>query len=115
MPVSSNFEVSARNDASRQPAHPAFKSEDIPNSPARVDAANFQGRGGREDGGRRRRPTRGGFDDLREEHLRQGILYEDKSFLPVNASIYFSRQHSQRSIQWVRPGVSQDQYIDFLC
>ena len=95
----------------RNPPHPSVRTEDGPSyHNARVDAPTLYGRGGlrdREEGERRRsRTTSSSFDQLRDDLVRQGVLYEDRAFPPNNASIYFSRQPPHnRHIEWMRPWV----------
>lgn len=96
------------NQEFRDLPHPSVRTEDGPASPnVRTDAPTLYGRGvPRENGERRRRTTSSSYDQLRDDLVRQGALYEDKAFPPNDTSVYFSRQPPlNRPIEWMRPWV----------
>ncbi|XP_076442006.1 calpain-9-like [Babylonia areolata] len=92
-------------EASSVPQYRSIRNDEGPASPPpRVDASTvqFQARERREDVVERRNPSAVSFEQLREELLQQGHLFEDEEFKPVIASIYYSRRPSH-PIQWMRP------------
>ncbi|KAL8604816.1 hypothetical protein ACOMHN_028444 [Nucella lapillus] len=70
---------------------------------ARVESLTHQGRDRRGEVGGRRNTTDSVFKRECADLAQQGRLYEDKEFLPVNTSIYYSREASHHSIRWLRP------------
>lgn len=105
--VSVNSEVFHPNP--RQPERIELKPKQAPSSSIAKDPSlhhsSRYGSGDRPSeggGGNIPRVTASSFDQMREEHARRGINFEDKSFLPNDASLYFSSVPPYR-INWKRP------------
>jgi len=60
--------------------------------------------GERGSGTKRNHPTQN-FEELKNQCLEDGVLFEDPTFAADDSSLYFSQQ-PDRNFEWLRPSVS---------